>query len=128
MSCHREELKCVGFFLFQYLIIKSTMNLLDTINNYQNNMKIAIPIKLILVFSLLQIHTFVAKSVYSIGSNITISTLTFTPRPKDNGRLLACQAKINDLPESGLDSKRKLVVYCKYNYHIESNCCERIKS
>ena len=88
-------------------------------------MKIATPIKLILFSSLLQIHTFVAKSVYSIGSNITISTLTFTPRPKDNGRLLACQAKIKDLPESGLDSKRKLVVYCKYNYHTERKCCEK---
>ena len=91
-------------------------------------MKISILIKLIPVFSLLQIHTFVAKSVYSIGSNITISTLTFTPRPKDNGRMLACQAKIKDLPESGLDSKKKLVVYCKYNYHIDSKCCEKVKS
>ena len=63
-----------------------------------------------------QIHTFVAKSVYSIGSNITISTLTFSPKAKDNGKMLACQAKIKDLPGSGMDSKKKLLVYCKYDF------------
>ena len=59
-----------------------------------------------------------AKSVYSIGSNLTISTLTFAPKPKDNGRVLACQAKITDLPGSGMDDKKKIAVYCKYIFDL----------
>ena len=74
--------------------------------------------KLIVCMSDSQIHTFVAKSVYSIGSNLTISTLTFAPKPKDNGRVLGCQAKITDLPGSGMDDKKKIAVYCKYIFLI----------
>ena len=59
-----------------------------------------------------------AKSVYSIGSNITVSTLTFSPKPNDNGRILACQAKIKGLPGSGMDDKKKIVVYCKYPFRL----------
>ena len=72
------------------------------------------------IFFQFQIHTFVAKSVYSIGSNITISTLTFSPKAKDNGKMLACQAKIKDLPGSGMDSKKKLLVYCKYDFNSKA--------
>jgi len=41
-------------------------------------------------------------------SNATISTLTYSPKPEDHGRLLACQAFVEGIPGSIVEDSRRL--------------------
>ena len=45
--------------------------------------------------------------------NATVSTLTYSPKPEDHGRLLACQAHVEGLPGSIVEDSRRLWVQCK---------------
>ena len=63
-----------------------------------------------------QVRDYVAASVVSSDQNVTVSTLTFTPKIKDNGSLLACQAKVNGLVGSAKDDSMKIIVHCKYSH------------
>ena len=46
--------------------------------------------------------------------NATVSTLTYSPKPEDHGRLLACQAHVEGLPGSIVEDSRRLWVQCKW--------------
>ena len=47
-------------------------------------------------------------------SNATISTLTYSPKPEDHGRLLACQAFVEGIPGSIVEDSRRLHILCKF--------------
>ena len=57
--------------------------------------------------------------------NATVSTLTYSPKPEDHGRLLACQAHVEGLPGSIVEDSRRLWVQCKllssYNNTVLQN-------
>ena len=79
---------------------------------------IVIPIRKneITILFCFQVRDYVAASVVSSDQNVTVSTLTFTPKIKDNGSLLACQAKVNGLVGSAKDDSMKIIVHCKYSH------------
>ena len=62
-----------------------------------------------------QINNFVSSAL--IGeSNATISTLTYSPKPEDHGRLLACQAFVEGIPGSIVEDSRRLHILCKFHF------------
>ena len=57
-------------------------------------------------------------------NNATISTLTYSPKPEDHGKLISCQAFVEGLPGSELEDSRRLYVHCKFpKLHIQSILC-----
>ena len=62
-----------------------------------------------------QINNFVSSAL--IGeSNATISTLTYSPKPEDHGRLLACQAFVEGIPGSIVEDSRRLHILCEFPF------------
>lgn len=48
----------------------------------------------------------------SDGGNLTVSSLTFIPRPEDNGKVLACRAENPSLPNSSIRDQWVIKVNC----------------
>lgn len=64
-----------------------------------------------LFFQIQQIS--VSTPVLTSTSNVTVSTLTFVPKPEDNGKQLLCQAGVDELPKSFAEDSKELLVHCK---------------
>lgn len=54
---------------------------------------------------------------HSADSNVTISTVTFTPEISDNGKHLSCRADNPSIPGSGLEEAVRLHVNCEFFSH-----------
>lgn len=50
---------------------------------------------------------------FSGTGNQTLSVLTFTPTPADDGKYLSCRAENKFIPGSSIEDKWRLVVHCK---------------
>ena len=68
--------------------------------------------KVIGLHSLFQINNFVSSALIG-DSNATISTLTYSPKPEDHGKLLSCQAFVEGIPGSTVEDSRRLHILCK---------------
>ncbi len=62
-----------------------------------------------------QITNFVSSALIG-GGNVTVSTLTYTPRPIDHGKLLTCIATVEGVPNSTVEDTRRLIVHCKFGF------------
>lgn len=67
---------------------------------------------LIKAFDWFQITNFVSSALIGNG-NATVSTLTYSPRPDDHGKILACQAHVKGLPGSIVEDSKRLYIHCK---------------
>ena len=64
-----------------------------------------------------QINNFVSSAI--IGeSNSTVSTLSYSPKPEDQGKLLSCQAYVEGLSGSIVEDSRRLHILCKWNFKV----------
>lgn len=51
-------------------------------------------------------------------NNQSLSILTFVPVIEDDGKYLTCRAENPSIPDSALEDKWRLNVYCKYKSKI----------
>lgn len=66
---------------------------------------------IILAFILIN-HSFSFQ--FAEQNNQSLSILTFVPVIEDDGKYLTCRAENPSIPDSALEDKWRLNVYCKY--------------
>ena len=55
------------------------------------------------------------EQVVEKNKDVTKSTIYFTPRTKDHGKVLVCRAENPHIVDSGMEDSWTLTVYCKNN-------------